>query len=182
MSAQSKPAYPTPDEAEEIKVRKARLEELRQGQMRISTKEHALRLQFKCAIAKEEAIQRALGAANDQPYHACSAGLWEQYQATQQEPERQQLILRRHVAVRRVLEEEIKGVHAEWVAMEQETVAIWEGWVKSCPFPLSRSHVGVQRRNPSKFGNDLTQFYPAKTCFSSWWARGFFRREELCTF
>lgn len=143
MSGQSKPAHPTPDEAEEIKVRKARLEELPQGQIRMSTKEHALRLQLKCSIAEGEAIQRVLSATKDHLNQACSASLWEQYQATQQEQERQQLILRRHVAVRRELEEEIKGVHAEWVAMEEETVAIWEGWVKSCPLPLSRSHVGV---------------------------------------
>lgn len=134
MSGQSKPAHPTPDEAEEIKVRKARLEELRQGQMRISTKEQALRLQLKCAIAEDDAIQRGLVAAKDQLDHACSAGLWEQYQATQQEQERQQLTLRRHVAVRRELEEEIKGVHAEWVAMEQETVAIWGRLGKIMPF------------------------------------------------
>lgn len=134
MSEQSKPAHPTPNEAEEINVRKARLEELRQGQMRISTKEHALRLQLKCAIAEDGAIQKSLGAAKDQLEHACSSGLWEQYQATQQEQERQQLILSRHVAVRRELEEEIKGVHSEWVAMEQETVAIWGRLGKIMPF------------------------------------------------
>lgn len=134
MSGQSKPAHPTPDEAEEIKVRKARLEELRQGQARISKKERALRLQLNCAIAEDKAIQKVLSAAKDKLNHACSAGLWEQYQATQQEQERQQLILRRHVAVRRVLEEEIKGVHAEWVAMEQETVAIWGRLGKIMPF------------------------------------------------
>lgn len=134
MPGQSKPANPTPDEAEEIKVRKARLEELRQGQARISTKERALRLQLHCAIADDKAIQKALSAAKDKLNHACSAGLWEQYQATQQEQERQQQILRRHVAVRRVLEEEIKGMQAEWVAMEQETVAIWGRLGKIMPF------------------------------------------------
>lgn len=134
MSGQSKPAHPTPNEAEEIKVRKARLEELRQGQMGISTKEHALRLQLKYAIAEDDAIQKSLGATKDQLEHACSSGLWEQYQATQQEQETQQQTAIRHVAVRRELEEEIKAVHAEWVAMERETVAIWGRLGKIMPF------------------------------------------------
>lgn len=140
MSGQSKPAHPTPNEAEEIKVRKARLEQLRQGQMRISTKEHALRLQLECAIAEDDAIEKNLGVAMDQLEHACSSGLWEQYQATQQEQERQQLTLSRRIAVRRELEEEIKSVHAEWVAMEQETVAIWGRLGKIMPF--SSANVG----------------------------------------
>lgn len=134
MSGQSKPAHPTPDEAEEIKVRKARLEELRQGQLRISTKENALRLQLKYAIAEDDTIQKSLGAAKDQHDHACSSNLWEQYQATQREQEKQQLTLSRHVAVRRELEKEIKGVHTEWVSMEQETVAIWGRLGKIMPF------------------------------------------------
>lgn len=140
MSGQSKPAHPTPNEAEEIKVRKARLEQLRQGQMRISTKVLALRLQLECATAKDDAIQKSLGVAKDQLEHACSSGLWEQYQATRQEQERQQLTLSRHIAVRRELEEEIKSVHAEWVAMEQETVAIWGRLGKIMPF--SSANVG----------------------------------------
>lgn len=134
MSGQSKPAHPTPEEVEEIKVRKARLEELRQGQMRISTKEHTLRLQLKYAIEEDDAIQRGLSVAKDQLDYACSAGLREQYQATQQEQDRQQLILRRNVYVRRELEDEIKGVHAGWVAMEQETVAIWGRLGNIMPF------------------------------------------------
>lgn len=134
MSRQSKPAQPTPNEAGEIKVRKARLEDLRLGQMHISNKEHALKLQLTCAIAEDDAIKKSFIAAQNQLKHARSSGLWEQYQAIQQEQERQQLFLDRNKAIRRELEVEIKGVHEEWLGMEKEVVAIWGRLGKIMPF------------------------------------------------
>lgn len=150
MSRQSKPAQPTPNEAEEIKVRKARLEELRLEQMHISKKEHALKLQLACAIAEDDAIKKSLSAAKNQLKHARSSGLWEQYQAIQQEQERQQLVFDRNKAIRRELEVEIKGVHEERLAMEKETVAIWGRLGKIMPF----GSVKVGCRSVAKeFGN-----------------------------
>ena len=134
MSRQTKPAHPTPNEVKEIKVRKARLEELRQVQMHISKKENALRLQLTRGIAEDNATQKSFGAIKDQLEHPCSSGLWEQYKATQQEQESQQLIVSRRMAARSKLEEEIKGVHAQSVAMEQETIAIWGRLGKIMPF------------------------------------------------
>lgn len=134
MSRQSKPAHPTPNEAEEIKVRKARLEELRLGQMHINKREHALKLQLACVVAEDDATKKSLGAAEEQLNHACSLGLWEQYQATQQEQERHKLVLSRNTVIRRELEVEIKDLHEEWVAMEKETVAIWGRLGRIIPF------------------------------------------------
>lgn len=132
MSRQSKPAQPTL--AGEIKVRKARLEDLRIGQMHISKKEHALKLQLTCATAEDDAIKKSLSAAQNQLIHARCSGLWEQYQAIQQEQERQQLLFDRNKAILRALEVEIKGVHEEWLAMEKEVVAIWGRLGKIMPF------------------------------------------------
>ena len=134
MSRQPKPAQPTPNEAGEIKVRKARLEDLRLGQIHISKKENALKLQLACAIAEDDAIMKSLSAAKNQLKHARSSGLWEQYQAIQQEQERQQLVLESNKAIRRELEVEIKSVHEQWLAMEQEAVAIWGRLGEIMPF------------------------------------------------
>lgn len=134
MSRQWEPAQPTPNEAREIKVRKARLEDLRQGQIHISKKKNFLELQLARAIVEDDAIMKSLIASNNQLKHARSSGLWEQHQAIQREQERKQLVFESRKAIRRELEVEIKGLHEKWLAMEKEAVAIWGRLGKIMPF------------------------------------------------